>query len=88
LRRDFQNHGRRIRVGLDVKPRKGERARPNEKEQAQQDQRPAGQGECEKPLGQKLLPNPSLAPPPDETKSLGRRSVLLNGRQIPRWLEV
>src|SRR6185437_6500257 len=48
LRRDFQNHRRWIGVGLDVEPRKSERARANKQQQAQQDQRPPGQSECEK----------------------------------------
>lgn len=62
MRRDFQDHWRRVGIGLDVQPGKCKRAGGNKYEQAQQDQRPASQREYEKPLEQKLPPNPSLAP--------------------------
>ena len=60
LRRDFQDHWRRIGIGLDVEPGKCERAGANKCEQTQQDQRTSGQAEREKPLEQRLPPNSSL----------------------------
>ena len=47
LRGDLQDHRRRIRIGFDVEPGKGEHAGDDEHQQAQKDQRTTGQDELQ-----------------------------------------
>jgi len=52
LRGDFQNHWRRIRIGLDIEPGKREQTGAEEHQEAQQDERAARQPEDEEALQQ------------------------------------
>ena len=60
LRGDFENHRRRIGIGLDVQLREGEYAAPEENDDAQDDDRSARQAETEQGLDQMKLPRRRL----------------------------
>ncbi len=74
LRRDFQDHRSRIRIGLDVQLRKREQPGAQEDQEAEQNQRTLRQPECEQASNHGWsLASMSRASPPD------RAAV------IPRW---
>ncbi len=59
---NLQDHRRRIWIGLDVQAGKREQAGDDEEKQAEQDERPPGQPECEQPLEHEPSPSPGFAP--------------------------